>query len=423
MAEKLIQDKDGKAKAGGLALSKDMAVRLSVTARKLRLSTSNRSALYKAVGLRPRLSERVFAIASIVAIVLCLVVPNIVSLLYFGYLASDQYVAEARFTVRSSTPIMGKDQFAKVTGIPQAKIFQDTQLVTNYIQSSDMLELLEKKVGLRALYSSPDIDYWARMPDDAQLEKRLKYWEAMVKPSISTSSGIVTVTVRAFTPQDAVTILNEVVAASETMVNNVNDRMWNDVTETMRTNLDSATAKLRKAREELQAARNQSGVLTVEGSSQILSGLIGKVEAERLNLQQRYDSQISEVSEDAPQMRVLKREITSKEKQVEELRSQLAGQASTSRNLADISMDLSQLQLAESLATEQFSTSVTALEQVQFTSSQQLLYLDSFLKPRLPEETQYPHRLFWIISIALISIVAFGVCAGLLHLARNQLLH
>ena len=422
MAEKLTSDKGGTAKAGGLALSKEMAVRLSVTARKLRLSTSSRGALYKAVGLRPRLSERLFYWATIIAVVVCFAIPNIVSVLYYGFLASDQYVAEARFTVRSSTPAMGKDQFAKITGIPQAKIVQDTQMVANYIQSSEMLDLLEKRIDLHALYSNSDIDFWARLPEDAPIEKRLKYWSHMAAPTISPSSGIVTVTVRAFTPEDSVRILNEVLSASERMVNGVNDRMWADITDTMQTNLDSATVKLRKAREELQAGRNQSGVLTIESSSQIVSALISKVEAERLELQQRYDTQINEISADAPQMRVLRREIASKEKQVEELRSQLTGQSASTRNLADISLDLSQLQLAETLAIQQFTTSVAALEQVRFTSSQQLLYLDSFLKPRLPEESRYPHRMFWIISIALMSIVGCGIAVGLLRLLRIHLL-
>lgn len=408
---------------GGLAASRDMAARLSTTARKLRFSTSSRSALYKAAGLRPRLSERLFTVAVALVTLVYLVVPNVLSVAYFGYLASDQYQAEARFTVRSSTPALGKDQIASVTGIPKAKIVQDTQMVTNYIKSRDMLEILEAEVGLRALYSDPGIDAWARLPADATIEDRLRYWEDMVSTAINPTSGIVTVTVRAFTPETASRILDKVISVSEAMVNRVNDRMWSDVTETTRANLDAATVQLRKAREELQAARNRSGVLTVEGSSQILSTLIGTVEAERLKLQQRYDSQSAFVSKDAPQMRVLLRDIRSKEEQVAQLRAQLAGEAAKSGNLADVQLDFSQLQLAESLAAQQFASSVKAFEQVQFTSRQQLLYLDAFLKPRPPEEAEYPRRMLWIAGVGLASLFLWASTLGLLRVLRNHLSH
>lgn len=423
MTERLTYEEDAPRGKGSLAASQDMATRLSITARKLRFSTSSHSAIYKAVGLRPQLSERLFTAAIVLVTIFYLIVPNALSIVYFGYLASDQYQTEARFTVRSSTPAIGKDQMAKVTGIPKAKIVQDTQMVTNYIESRDMLELLEEEVGLRTTYSDPAIDIWARLPDDATIEDRLDYWQDMVSTVINPASGIVTVTVRAFTPEASYRILDKVVSASEIMVNRVNDRMWSDVTTTTRTNLDAATVQLRKAREELQAARNRSGVLTVEGSSQILSNLISTVEGERLKLQQRYDSQIVSVSKNAPQMRVLLRDIRSKEDQVAQLRAQLAGEAAKDANLADVQLDFSQLQLAESLAVQQFSSSVKAFEQVQFTSRQQLLYLDTFLKPRPPEEAEYPRRLLWIIGTAIASLLAWGATLGLLSILRNHIAH
>lgn len=421
MTERLTYEDDNR--QGGLAVSEHMATSLSATAHKLRFSTSNRSALYKAVGLRPRLSERLFTAAFVLVTLFYLIVPNALSVFYFGYLASDQYQTEARFTVRSSTPAIGKDQMAKVTGIPQAKIVQDTQMVTNFIESRDMLELLEEEVGLRIIYSDPNIDIWARLPEDATIEDRLEYWENLVSTSINPKSGIVTVTVRAFTPETSYRILDKVITASETMVNKVNDRMWSDITATTRTNLDAATAQLREAREKLQTARNRSGVLSVEGSSQILSNLISTVEGERLKLQQRYDSQLVSVSKDAPQMRVLLRDIRSKEEQVSQLRAQLAGETAANGNLADVSLDFSQLQLAESLAVQQFASSVKAFEQVQFTSRQQLLYLDTFLKPRLPEAAEYPKRMLWIIGIIVASLFLWGATLGLLSLLRSHISH
>ncbi|HEX8045018.1 capsule biosynthesis protein [Rhizobium sp.] len=401
--------------------SRDVAAKLSVTARKLRFSTSKRSQLFKAVGLRPRPLEQVIGRLMLASAVLILVIPNIASVYYFTCIAMDQYQSETRFTVRSSTPALGKDQLTKVTGLPSAQIVQDTQIVTNFIASKDMVAALQSKVDFQKLYGNPDIDPLARLRRDASTEKLLDYWEDMVSIKTEVTSGIVTVKVRAFSAVDAQKVLQEVVAASEAVVNDVNNRIWRDVIATAQANLENAKDQLQKSREQLQLARNQTGVLSVAGSSAIFTNLITAVQTDRINLQQRYDALLGNVSPTAPQMRVLKREIESKQKQLDDLNRQVAGQGKSEQNLADVSVGMSQRELEQNLAEQQFSASMKTLEQVQFVSKQQLLYLDTFLAPNLPDEAQYPKRALWIAGVLAATIAIWGIVAGLLTALRNRL--
>lgn len=405
--------------------SREVSKRLSVTARKLRLATSNRSNLYKAVGLRPRMIDRIFTAAIILVTLAYLILLNVASVLYYGFIASDQFESEARFTVRSSSPAIGKDQLAKVTGLPSSKIVQDTQIVTNYISSAEILSNLSKTIDIRRIYSAEDIDFHARLKSDASAERLLDYWKGMVSTAISPSSGIVTLKVRAFSPQDAKEVLEHTVAASEQVVNEVNNRIWRDVISTSQGNLEKSAAQLQAARERLQAARNSTGVLNVEGNSSLITTLISAVQKEVLDLQQRYASQSAVVSKSAPQMRVLEREIKSKQAQVDDLKSQLTGntasQKSGPRNLADVSLDMSQIELEQTLAEKQFAASVKTLEQVQFLSKQQLIYLDPFLAPTLPEEAEYPRRALWISCILVGSLLLWGITLGLLSVLRTRL--
>ncbi|WP_339756188.1 capsule biosynthesis protein [uncultured Hoeflea sp.] len=366
--------------------------------------------------------DRIFYIVSILLLIFCLIVPTVTALAYYGYFASDQYESETRFTVRSSTPALGKDQLGKATGIPSAKIVQDTQIAIDFINSHEMLEVLaERNIDLHEIFGKETIDWWARLPEDASSDDLLDYWEDMVSASVSPSSGIVTIYVRAFTAEDSAMLAREILSASEYAVNRVNDRIWKDVISTSNTNLENAKQQLLRARNALASARNRDGVLTVEGSSAIVTNLISTMETERLNLQHRYDAQLSVVSADAPQMLVLKREIDSKEQQIRELKSQLAGDAEGGRNLADVSEELSQLQLAQSLAEKQFASSLQTLEQIQFISRQQLLYLESFLDPRVPDEAMYPKRILWIAVIFAASLILWGSLLGILHIVRNQI--
>jgi capsular polysaccharide transport system permease protein len=401
--------------------SRNVAANLSVAARKLRFSTSRRSQLFKAVGLRPRPMQQVISKAILASTVLLLVIPNIASVYYFTCVASDQYQSETRFTVRTSTPALGGNQITKVTGLPPAQIVQNTLIVTNFIKSKDMVAALEEKVDFQKIYGNDSIDRIARLKKDPSSEKLLDYWEDMVSVKIDANSGIVTVKARAFTAADAQKVLHQVVAASEVVVNDVNTRIWRDVIATAQANLDNAKDQLQKARDKLLIARNQTGVLSVEGSSTVITNLISSVQKERIDLQQKYDALLGTVSADAPQMRVLKREIDSRQKQIDQLNSQVAGQNKSEQNLADVSVDMSQRELEQSLAEQQFATSMKTLEQVKFVSKQQLLYLDTFLAPSLPDEAEYPQRALWIGGILGVTILAWGAVFGILANLRNRL--
>ncbi|NRP85181.1 capsule biosynthesis protein [Rhizobium lusitanum] len=401
--------------------SRNVAANLSVTARKLRFSTSRRSQLFKAVGLRPRPMQQIISKAILASTFLLLVVPNLASIYYFVFLASDQYQSETRFTVRSSTPALGKNQLAKATGLPSTQIVQDTLIVTNFIKSKDMVAALTSKVDLQNIYGRETIDPIARLKKDASSEKLLRYWEDMISVSIDANSGIVTVKARAFSAADAQKILKEVVTASEAVVNDVNNRIWRDVIVTAQTNLDNAKNQLQNTREELLSARNQTGILSVEGASTIITNLISSVQKERIGLQQKYDALLGAVSADAPQMKVLKREIDSKQKQLDQLNSQIAGQNKSEQNLADVSVDMSQRELEQSLAEQQFATSMKTLEQVQFVSKQQLLYLDTFLAPDLPDDAEYPKRALWIGGVFAATLLIWGAVVGALTNVRSRL--
>ncbi len=73
------------ASASALDYSRDVAKRLSVTARKLRLATSSRSKLFKAVGLRPRLLDRAFLTVAVAITTLLLIAPITMGIVYYVF--------------------------------------------------------------------------------------------------------------------------------------------------------------------------------------------------------------------------------------------------------------------------------------------------------------------------------------------------
>jgi capsular polysaccharide transport system permease protein len=398
---------------------------LADAARRVRFSTRARSA-YRG-GTRVRRGSKLIRIAAIALLILVVVIPNCVALVYFGLIASDQYIAKAEFTVTGGI-IPKMDGLGSVTGVPPALIVQDTQIVTSYIGSRPMVEQLEESVGLREIYSSPKIDWWGRFRKGKPIEKFVDYWERMCTTSITLPSGIVTLTVRAFNPQDAKRIAEAVVSASENLINDMNDQVRQDTVQASEHDMAAAAQALGQARLQMQYERNAEGLIDVGQTSKAISDLISDVNGQLLTTQQDYQTQLlRSVSEDAPQMHILKSRISAMQAQLGDLNAQLTTQKEQSA-VADADKALSgkmtkfaELDLAERLAEKRYATSVAAVEAARMLSERKMLYLRELVSPALPQESQYPQRLLSIAITFLASILSWVTLMGAIVFVRNHM--
>jgi len=406
------------------AMERAQAISRALTdaARRARFSTRARGAYRSSFAARRGAAlMRALTIGLFVALV---AVPNIVIDFYLALLASDQYVAEARFTV-SSGAIPKMDGLGSVSGLPPMLIVQDIQVVTNYIQSRTMVEELERLVGLRDIYSSPSIDWFARFRKDKPIEKFTRYWEDMSATRIGIPSGIVTLTVRAFTPEDAKRIAEAVIGQSETLINNLNARMRSDTVLASERDMQSAAQRLGHARVQMEYIRNAKGVLNVNETGKALSGLVSGLQSDLLQAERDYQTELRYVAEDAPQMRVMKTRISAMRSQLEDMKAKLTKTENTAaaddEALSGKMTKFDELGLEERIAEKRYAQTVAAVEAARMMSERRMLYLHEIVPPALPEESTYPKR--WLIAAMtfLASIVAWtGAVAGLAF-ARNHM--
>jgi capsular polysaccharide transport system permease protein len=398
---------------------------LSDAARRARFSTRARS-VYKGGSFQARRGAQMMRVVTVALFVLVVIVPNLVSTVYYGLIASDQYVSEARFTV-SSAAVPKFDGLGSVTGLPPMLIIQDTQVVTNYIHSRAMVEQLERTVGLRDSYSSNSIDWWARFRKDKPIEKFTKYWANMCDASVGLPSGIVTVAVRAFSPEDAKRIADAVVKLSEDLINDLNDRMRRDVVLASETDMRRAADALGRARLKMEQARNEEGLLDVSQSNKSLSELMSGLETDLLKAQQEYQTQTRYVTEAAPQMRVLKSRIAAMNTQIADMQAQITSpsekgiSAIAEKTLSGKMTKFAELDLEERIAEKRYAVSAAAVEAARMLNERKMLYLHEIVAPALPEESKYPRRWLSIGMIFLASIIGWGITVGTMFFVRNHM--
>lgn len=414
-------DEEVRSNAGALERARVMSQALADAARRARFSSRSRRALASG-GFRARRGARAMHIFRSVSFILMVLAPSAAAGIYFILIASDQYVAEAQFTVMGGV-VPAPDGITSMTGIPAVAIIQDTQIVTNFIQSRAAVEKLESSIGLRRVYSDKDIDFWARFNPSKPIEKLVSYWRQMSSVAIIMPAGIVDFKVRAFTPETARSLGENVLTISEQLINDLNSRMNNDAVKDAEQELQRTAERLGAARSALEKARNEEGVLDAVKSADALNKLITELRGQLSRMQQEYDAQLHSVLATAPQMRALKARIDASHAQVAELESKLTATdaSEAGRTLSNSMTKFAELDLERDIAERLYAGAAASLELAQLTAEHKLMYLNAFVRPVAPQEPRYPKRLLYTAAVVAGCLAAWGAVIGGVTVARNYM--
>lgn len=373
-----------------------------------------------------------FKFAILLAFIAGVIVPVALSGLYLALFASDQYASEVRFAVRGGESRGQVDPIAALTGVTSTVRIQDSLIVAEYIRGRGMVEELEKSLNLRQMFASPKADFVFSFNPTKPIEKLVRYWWWQVDVDVDRISGIITVIVRAFTPQDALAIAKAMIAASEKLVNDLSDRARRDALKQAQSELTLAENVLQERIRAMRDLRNRDGVLDVVKTSEALTRVAADMRLELSRMESEYAAQRKQnVSEASPQMRVLEARIRSTREQIRLVEARIAGGgtaalAAPARTpdgnpvLADSLSRFDRLRLEQDFAQKQYVTAAAALERARMEVEAQQVYLASFLQPVLAEEALYPKRWWIMAAIAAICLVLWGAGVGVAVLVRNH---
>ena len=415
----------------GTALARVRAVSLALSdaARHSRLS-ARRAASLRSGGFAQRRgakSTRFLLLGSFVAI---FVIPTLMAIVYFGLIAANQYVSETEFTVSAGESPL-RDGIASLTGIPSQLILQDTQIITNFIDSREMIDKLQQRIDIRSIYSQQGADFPARFDPKKPVERLLKYWKRVSHTSIKLPGGLVKFSVRAFTPQDAKRVADTTLQLCEDLVNNLNARINADALALAEVGLRRASERLAKTLAAQEVERNATGILETKLSADAIAGLVKQLRGRLLDLSGAYDTQLNYMSADTPQMRETKARIDVFQAQIAKLEGKLtSAPGSTDANALDADGDgtiaaamtrFGALEVEKKAAEGLYADAAAALEHARIAAEFKMIYLKVYVQPSLPQESEYPERGLDIFLISVSSLALWGFLVALGAVVRNNM--
>ena len=363
-------------------------------------------------GLLPKLkSNRILA----AAIAACMM-----SVAYWGFIASDRYVSEASVIIQRTDANAAKavDVGALLGGGTSADR-PEQLLLRNYMLSRDMLAKLDVKLHLRQHYSDTRRDPLSRLwSQDSPAERFYEYYLSRVTVDFDEYSGVLVVRAQAFDPKTAQAITRMLVSEGEHAMNEMAHVLAQDQVDFIQKQVTDLGARYEATRQAMLRYQNQHGLLSPEDLAAHLNGAIDELQAKRTELQTRRTALLAYLAPQAPGVVEIDTQLAAVESQIGAERARLAAPGGNTLNTKV--EEYQRLQIEAGFAQDVYKTALTALERERVEATRNLKKVTLLESPTLPELAVQPRRLYNIIVFILITSLLAGVIYLLAAIIRDH---
>ena len=350
---------------------------------------------------------------------LAVVAPTALAVLYFGFFASDVYISESRYVVRSPEKpqkaglgmLLGSAGFAAAS--------EEVRAAQGFIQSRDALRAINKDEFARKAWGSGSVFIFDRFDPlgwSSSFEDLYKYYEGKIDAAYDTETGITVLTVRAFNPGEAQAINARLLQNAETLVNQLNQRGRTDLVRFAEQEVADAKKEAANAAQQLAAYRNRRGVIDPERQATVQLQMISKIQDELIGARMQL-LQLTRAAGQNPQIPLLKVRIAGLEQAIKEELGEVAG---SNGSLSAAAAEYQRLQVQREFADQQLGLSLAALQDARNEARRQGAYVERVAQPSLPDDALEPRRLRGILATFVIGLVAWGILTLLLAGVREH---
>lgn len=346
--------------------------------------------------------------------------PTLIAGVYFFAVASDLYLSEAQFIVRSPKQVQTSPIGALLQSTGLGRAADDTAAVQDFMMTRDAVRKLEKQDELRILLSRPEGDFVTRFPgitywrDD--FEALYRVYQHFVSVETDTITGVTTLQVKAYRPEDAHMMASALLGYAEQLVNELNERARKDTLDVARREVDRAEERIAQIQSELTAYRVKQKMLDPKTASSGVLELIMQMSSAQANSRAQL-GELLKNSPNSPQIPLVKTRIDSLDKLIAEERAKLSGQ--TDSVVATLT-EYERLTLDRELAEKALASAFASLEAARVEAQRQQLYLETIAQPNLADYPLYPKRIISFGVVVVSCLLVYGIAWLLVASVREH---
>jgi capsular polysaccharide transport system permease protein len=340
--------------------------------------------------------------------VVTVLLPTLIAIAYFGFIASDVYISESRFVVRSPQRQTPTGLGALLQGSGFSRSQDDTYLVNDYIRSRDALKELDQTLGIRAKYSESNVDFINRFPGigfQNSFEDLYRHYLKHVTIDYDSVSSISVLRVRAYRAEDAQRINTMLLQMGERLVNNLNRGSRQDLIETAEQEVRAAEERSKAAAMALSSFRADRGVFDPDRQSTLQLQTVARLQEELL----ATEGQLAQVRQLAPnnsQIPVIAARVEVLRRAIEAESAKVTGRGTSLTSKSPI---FDRLVLEKGFADRQLASALAAMDTARNDAQRKQSYLERLVQPNLPDMALEPRRLRSVLMVFLLGLIVWGV--------------
>lgn len=340
-----------------------------------------------------------------VVFLMMVILPTLLAIIYYGLIASPQYVSQADFVVRGQAPQTPGLLAGILSSGGAAGGSEDTYAVQDYVMSRDAAQLLLKTQDLANVFDISEADALARFPNfysGRTFEHFYRYYKRHVKAELDTTTGLSTLTVRTFGAATSQRIARSLLTAAEQLVNEMNARQRENTIAASLRERDAAISRLQALNTRIDAYRNQTGLLDPQRQSLPLLTDLAGLDTARMTTRVQLE-QLRRSTPSSPLIEVLTRRLSALDQEIANSATKVTGDG---KSFVPKISKYEDLVFQRQLLEREVSAADAALDAARIQADRQQLYLEEISQPDLPDYPIYPRS---VADIAIVFVTMLGL--------------
>lgn len=358
-------------------------------------------------------------LASFLALVL---LPVVVVATYLWVFAVDQYASTVGFSVRTEEMSSSLDILGGITRLSGGGS-SDSDILYDYIHSQELVSELDAQIGLRAIYAKawPNDPVFAFDPDSS-IEDLVAHWERMVKITYDSGSGLMTLRVLAFDPDQATMIATRILEHSTRKINALSDEARKDATRYARVEMERALERLKSAREAMTGFRMRTQMVDPVADLQGQMGILNNLQAKLADSYIELDLlRVTTLATD-PRIVQVEQRIAVIQNRMEEERRKFSesDKGPGGEDYATMVAEFERLSVDREFAEQSYRVALAAYDSALAGAQRKSRYLAAHILPTTAEDSKFPQRKTLLALTGFFLLMAWAIGLLIVYSIRDR---
>jgi capsular polysaccharide transport system permease protein len=330
--------------------------------------------------------------------VLIVLLPTLASTAYLWTIARDQYASTVAFSVRKEE---FRPNLGLLGGLSQlsSAASSETDVLYEFIRSQELVSRIDARVDLRRVWGAawPADPVFAFNPSGT-IEDLQRHWRRTVQITYDAASGLMSLRVLAFAPDDARAIATAILEESTQKINALSAEAREDATRFARAELERAVERLKEARAATTAFRLRTRIVDPQADLQGQMGLLNSLQAQLAQTLIELDLLRQTAREGDPRILQAERRVEVIENRilVERLKFGEGGQGPGGEDYATLMAEYEALTVDREFAEQSYRAALASYDAALAEAQRQSRYLAAHVLPTRAERADFPRR--WTLS-------------------------